>query len=565
MIETLRIQGLAIVERAELDFGPGLNVLTGETGAGKSIILEALGLLSGARASVNSLREGVESASVEALFRTDRLPELEAELVERGMELVDHELVVRRTVSRAGRSKAQLCGQLVPVSTLAETFGGRLEISSQHDSQRLRRPEVHGEMLDRLAGLQSLGRDVAEGVRAILALDQELLRLREASAERARRQDFLRFQVEEIDRAQLDVEQIEQMRVDRARLLHASRLGDEGGLALGLLVGDPERESGPSITDLLGETLRLVRGIAELDPSLSDLAQRIEANQADVRDAAFELERYVTAVEVDPARLSEIEERLHQVEQLHRKYGAEIEDVLRFRDEAEAELASAVGADQREGTIVGERSELARKVVGAAKKLTRGRSKAARSFSATVQTALRSLGMSEAEFSVALVPQSAPDDLPCGPGGHEAPEFFFNANAGETPQPLRKSASGGELSRTFLAIKNAARDADPGMVLVFDEVDAGVGGRAADRVGRTLAELASHHQVLCITHLPQVAAFAQTHFKVEKLARKGRTRVRVTRVEDADRVEEIARMAGGEKVGEATRRHARALLGARAG
>ena len=563
MIETLRIEGLAIVEKAELEFGPGLNVLTGETGAGKSIVRGALGLLSGARATADTLRDGHDTAVVEAVFRTERQSEFEAELAERGIDTEDHELVVRRTISRAGRSRAQIAGQLAPVATLGELLGGRLEISSQHDSQRLRRPEVHGELLDRIGGLGKTRDAVAEGVRAIRELDAEVERLRAESAARARQQDFLSFQVQEIDEASLDVAEEEALRADRARLAHAGRLGEEGTCAVVLLSGDSQRADDACAADQLAEAARIALGLATVDPQLGDLAERLAGAQAEVRDAALELERYVAGIEADPSRLARAEERLHQIEQLQRKYGATLADVLEFRDAAARELASIEGADEREAEILAEREPLVAKLEKAAKKLSRGRAKAAKRLSESVQDGLRQLAMPRAEFSVALDRLPAPEGLPCGPGGREAPEFFFTANPGEAPRPLRKVASGGELSRAFLAVKNAAREADGGMVLVFDEVDAGIGGQAADRVGRTLAELAAHHQVLCITHLPQVAAFADTHFKVEKIASEGRTRTRISQVEGPDRVEEIARMAGGREVGEATRRHARELLGSR--
>jgi DNA repair protein RecN (Recombination protein N) len=564
LIETLRIEGMAIVDRVELEFGPGLNVLTGETGAGKSIVLGALGLLAGARASAQTVREGCAEAAVEAVFVTARLADLEAELAERGIETDDHELVARRTISSAGRSRARLAGQLVPAATLAEIFSGRLEISSQHDSQALLRPEAHCRLLDRMAGLEPLRAAVGEGFAAVRGLDAELARLRAESRERARRRDFLAFQVDEIDAARLDADAVAALRTERSRLAHAGRLQEEGALALGALAGDPQGAESASAADLLATAVRRLEGLGGLDPGLADLAERLAVVQDELRDAAFDLERHISGIEVDPARLAAAEERLHQVEQLQRKYGETVEDVLHFRDRAAAELAGLDGAEEREAEIAGERERRRAALAADAERLSAVRAKAARRLAKAVQASLRELGMPQGRFGVALDPVAAPTGMPCGPTGAEAPAFRFSANAGEELRPLRAVASGGELSRVFLALKQALRESDAGMVLVFDEVDAGIGGRVADRVGRKLAELAGHHQVLCITHLPQIAAFAQSHFRVDKREAGGRTQTRITRVEGADRVDEIARMAGGESVGEATLEHARELLASRA-
>ncbi len=564
MIETLRIENVAIVERAELEAGAGLNVLTGETGAGKSIVLGALALLAGGRASSEVIREGAEEAVVEAVFRTTRRPELAAALAARGLAGVDHELVVRRSVTRGGRSRAQVGGQLVPVATRAELFSGRLEISSQHDSQSLLRAESHGWLLDRSAGLLPQRERVAAGYACLRAQDRELVALRAAAGDRERRRDLLAHQVEEIDAARLAPGEPELLRAERSRLSHAERLREEGAAAAGLLVGDPLRSEDANATDLLADAARRLGALERLDPSLAALAARLRGALEELRDAAGELERYVDAAESDPARLSSVEERLHRLEQLQRKYGASVEVVLLAREAAARELAEARDAGEREAALAKERVVTLERVVEDAATLTAARSQAARRLARAVQASLRELGMPEARFGVSLEPLAREAGFPCGPSGAEAPEFLFSANAGEPPRALRKVASGGELSRLLLALTGATRGAGAGMVLVFDEVDAGVGGRAADRVGRRLAELAGHHQVLCITHLPQIAAFAELHFRVEKRTSAGRTLARLAPVEGAERVEEIARMAGGESVGEATRRHARELLASRA-
>jgi DNA repair protein RecN (Recombination protein N) len=563
LIETLRIENLAIVESEEIEFGPGLNVLTGETGAGKSIVLGALSLLAGSRASPQLVCEGRDEAVVEAVFRTEHLPDLESRLEALDLVADEHELVVQRSVQRGGRSRARVAGRLIPAAVLAELFSGRIEISSQHDSQSLLRTEFHGRLLDTAGGLLPLRAAVAEDHAKLRALDEELAELRAAEMERERRRDFLSFQLGEIDDARLDVDEGEALRAERSRLAHAERLRDEASAALTLLAGDLGAPEDANTADLVSEAIRHLEGIEALDPEIAPLLAALRAAREELREAATELERYAARIEADPARLGTLDERLAQIEALQRKYGGSIEAVLDFRNEAAAELERLEGASERAQAIDALRVEQAKQLEADAKRLSKGRRKAGKRLGAAVETALRELAMPQARFEVALEPAAAAAGAPCGPGGFESPEFRFSASAAGELLPLRRVASGGELSRTFLAIKSAIREADAGMVLVFDEVDAGIGGRTADRVGRSLAELAGRHQVLCITHLPQIAAYASAHFRVEKCEVGGRPSARLLRVEGADRVEEIARMAGGEEVKETTRRHARELIRSR--
>jgi len=562
VIETLRIEGLALVESVDLEFAPGLNVITGETGAGKSVVLGALALVAGARGSAESLREGAREAVVEAVFGTEALAELEAELLLRGIGTDDHSLVVRRTLSEGGRSRAQLAGQLVPVSALGELFAGRIEISSQHESQELLRPESHGRLLDAYGELLPLRTEVAAEFAGLRELDGEMARLASAMAERERRRDFLAFQVHEIDEAKLTPGETANLTSERARLAHAERLRAEAGAAAACLVGDPTQAEAKGSADLLAEAARRVEAAARLDSTLRPVGERLRTLQSEAADAAVELERYAASIEDDAGRLTQLEARLSQLEALRRKYGSTEEEVLAFRDRTAEELAAVAGADERAAELARERTRLVTSLAASSAKLSAGRTRTAERLCIALETALAELGMPRARIEIALHPVEAPPSLPCGAGGAELPEFRFSASPGEAPRPLRRVASGGELSRVFLALKNVLRRTGPGMVLVFDEVDAGIGGRAADRVGRVLSELASEHQVLCITHLPQIAARGHTHFRVTKRERAGRSCVEVERLSPAERVEEIARMAGGEEVSETTRLHARELLSA---
>jgi DNA repair protein RecN (Recombination protein N) len=599
LIETLRIAGIAVVEKAELEFGPGLNVLTGETGAGKSIVLGALGLLVGARASADTLRAGVDEGVVEAIFATRALPDLVADLAGRGLEPGEQDeghLIVQRTLSRRGRSRSRVSDQLVQVSSLAQLFTGRVEISSQHSSQALLRPETHGLALDEAGGLLDLREAVRQHYEAVVALDGEIAELRLRADESARQEDFLRFQIDEIDSLDLQPGELEELSREHSRLAHADRLHADGGGALAALVGDPS-QGGDSSADRLEHAVRALEQLAALDAGLEEPTSRLQDCAAELRDCAGDLERYLDGVESDPARLAAVDERLHQIERLGRKYAGAARSastegpaseraardavapndahesdpaahILAYRARIAVELEECAGADERIVALCDERVRRVAVLASDAMALSEGREKAAQKLGRKVQKSLRELGMPDARFRVSLERAGRGNALPAGvesgPSGLEAPEFVFAATGEEPLRPIHRVASGGELSRVFLAVKNALRKNSAGMVLVFDEVDAGIGGGVAERVGRVLAELAAHHQVLCITHLPQIAAFADRHFRIVKSGRGAKTLARVELLEGDQRAEEIARMAGGESVTAATRDHARELLGLKA-
>lgn len=576
MIEVLRIDNLALVESVELEFSSGLNVLTGETGAGKSIVLSALALLAGARAASDSLRGGAEEGAVEALFRMDGHADVAGELVARGLATepdpnappsgdVDghRELIVRRTLHANGRSRARVGGQLVPVSTLLELFGGQLEISSQHGSQALRTSAVHAQALDAFADKTSLCEIVAREVTRVGVLDQEIATLRAAEEERARRLDFLQYQRSELDNEELDVEGIASLEAEHRRLTHAERLAEEVSTASAALGGMEGSEGNASAETAVATARRALAAASRMDPSLETLEARLESLESELRDLTLTTADYLGELEIDPRKLLEVEAKISSLEALRRKYGQSVEEMLAHRDDVEREIESLSAADDRIRELEQERANAVTAANEASLQLSKARLRAARKLAKAVQGELVDLAMDGAEFKVALEKISTdnrPEGLETGIGGRERPEFHFSANQGVAPRPIQKVASGGELSRLFLAIKNSLRRADRNMVIVFDEVDAGIGGAVAERVGRVLAELATEHQVLCITHLPQIAAFADRHFVVRKEARRGRTRTLVERVEGSLRVDELARMAGGEAVTEVTREHARSLL-----
>jgi DNA repair protein RecN (Recombination protein N) len=558
LIETLRIRNLAVVDAAEIELGAGLTALTGETGAGKSIVLGALALLAGGRASADAVRDGADEALVEAVLRTDA--ELEAALAARGVEAEDGALVVARSVGREGRSRAWIAGRLVPVSALAELLGERLEIASQHESQSLRRPERHGELLDAFGDLLALRAQVARGHAAWRALRAERDRLAAARDERERQRDFLAFQHGELEALDLQPGEIEAIGAEHARLVHASELRAEAAAAAALLAGDGVSTEEGGAVDRVDGAARRIEPLVAHDPALAPLAERLRAAANELLDAARDLERYADGVDVDPERLAAVEERLAAIERARRKYGRDEAELFATRDRVAAELAAIEGGDERLRALEGEIEAAHAALAADARSLSAGRRAAAARLASEIAASLARLDLPDARLEVALDPLAAEDGAPCGATGAETIELRFSANAGEAPRPLRKVASGGELSRVFLAIKNALRRAESGAVLVFDEVDAGIGGRAADRVGALLAELGASHQVLCITHWPQIAAMATSQLRVVKRTQAGRTTTAVEALDAEARVDELARMAGGAKVGEATRAHARDLL-----
>ncbi|MBK7947326.1 MAG: DNA repair protein RecN [Deltaproteobacteria bacterium] len=580
MIELLRIENLALVESVELEFGAGLNVLTGETGAGKSIVLSALALLAGGKASGEALRSGAVEGAVEAVFRMDGHQDVVRDLERRGLALdaadspdptaaaaeAPPELIVRRTLQPGGRGRARIGGQLVPIATLSELFGGQLEISSQHGSQALRHAETHVLALDAYAAKTSLREIVAREVARVAELDREIQALRTAEEERARRLDFLEYQRRELEQEDLDPASIAALEADHRRLTHAERLAEELATVSAALSGGDD--DSVSAERAVSAARRALASAVRMDPDLASLAERLDGLESELQDVAVRAADYLAELEVDPKRLEQVESRIARLEKLRRKYGQSALEIGRQREAILREIETLTGADARIRDLEQERARRVATANETSAQLSRARAQAAKKLAKAVEAELGDLAMAGARFTVALEPWSregASPGLETGASGRERPQFLFSANAGEAPRPIQRVASGGELSRLFLALKNSLRRADRNMVIVFDEVDAGIGGAVAERVGRVLAELSTEHQVLCITHLPQIAAFADRHFLVSKEVVRNeqageRTRTRVARVEGEARIDELARMAGGERVTEVTREHARSLL-----
>ncbi|HXJ19783.1 MAG TPA: DNA repair protein RecN [Polyangia bacterium] len=533
MLTLLRIFGFALIDELELPFGPGLTAITGETGAGKSILVDALGLLRGGRAGADVIRTGREEARVEAILELPAGSASRARLEADGRE-VGEGLLVRRLVTRNGRGRAHLGGALATAADLAGKVAGLIDIASQHDQQSLTDPESQLAILDAFAENEVLRAEMAEAYAARSAARAALDGFSADARARAEREDLLRFQLGELEAARPAPGEDETLAVERERLRGAERFF--GASARGeetLYAGDG------AVSERIAAVVRELAPLAALDPALTPVVESLGGAQAAVEDAARELGRYARGVRSDPARLTEVEERLFLLQRLCRKHGGSVADLVARQAALRSELAELgsfeEGLAARQAAVTAGDARAA----AAAAALTTSRADAARALERKVGAGLRELGFASARLPVML------ESRELGPNGGDRVRLLFAPNPGEEPRPLARIASGGELSRVMLAVKQALARTDEVLTYVFDEIDAGVGGGTAEVIGRKLKRLSADRQVIVITHLPQVAAFADAHIRVTKTAARGKTRVEIERLSDTERPAEIARMLAG--------------------
>ena len=558
MLRHLRVTNFAILSDVSIDLGPGLNVLTGETGAGKSLIVDAVNLLRGGRASADIPRAGTDEAVVEASFEVppDLRQRVLARLGEAGLPAWDQHdeegvVVVRRLIHRGGRSRVYVNGALTTAGRLAEIGELLVDLSGQHQHQGLVDAQRHREILDEVAERPEVVAAMEAAWRELEAIDAERAAASEGGAERA---DFLRFQLEEIDGAGLRAGEDAELGRERTRLASLERL-ESGARAARELLYDGD-DSAVERLDAAGRELdRLV----PLDDRLGDAARAVGEARVLVEDAAARVRAYADRLEGEPGRLEEIDDRLALIGRLKRKHGGEVADVLARAAALRRELEAIEGAEDRRAELDAVRERAARAAAARAAELTRVRREAAAKLAREVGAALAELGMGAATLAVAVEPREI------GPSGADRVELMLCANRGEEPKALSKVASGGELSRIMLALKLVLRRADPVATYVFDEVDAGIGGGTAELVGQKIRAVAAHRQVLCVTHLPQIAALADRHFRVSKAEAEGRTETAVVALSAAARRDELARMLGGLTITAEARAHAEAMLAAAAG
>jgi len=553
MLLEIRVRNFAVIDAVTASFGPGLNVLTGETGAGKSMLLDAILLIRGARAQTDVIRTDTETATVEALFEVGPRSPVESVLDEAGLGLDQGQLVIRRELARSGRHRAFVNDSPVTVGLLERLGDHLVEIHGQHEHQRLLEPSRQLDLLDRFADTDELRDRVGDLFAKHRAAGAELERARAAERDRVQREDLLRLQVSELDAARLRAGEEEELRVERRRLQHAERLSAGLAEAAGLLNDDDS-----SAMSRLHRTARLLRDLARLDPAFAAPADSVDGAGALVEDALAAVRSLRESVVMAPGRLEAIDERLDAITRLKRKYGDTETAMLAFHDAAAIEL-ERLG---RHEEILAEQErmlgELTAELSGAAHELSKRRHDAAERFAGDAACELRQLGMERARFEIAV--GRAPF-AEIGARGLDRVEFRLSTNPGEDVRPLARIASGGELSRTMLALKAILARADRVPTMIFDEVDSGIGGRVAAVVAQKLAAAAEGRQVLCVTHLAPIAARAAHHVRVSKSVRGGRTRVAAELVTGEARVEEIARMVAGDRVTETARGHARELLG----
>jgi len=553
MLLELRIKNLAIIDELDLTFSRGLNILTGETGAGKSIILNAVYLLLGDKAPEEVIRGSENEASVEALFDLSGNRRLRERIREKDPKLQDPEekdtLLVQRTITRSGRGRVFVNGHLATLGMLSEIGGEVLSIYGQHEHQTLQQVETHLDILDEFGGLLPLRGTFQGQFEAITRLSEEIRRIREEKERRSRERELMAFQAREIEASGIQVGEEEALKEERRVLAHARKLMEFAESAGGALYGDEE-----SATGKIQAILRQGRDMASVDPSLSSLLESLDSARIQLEEASLMLREYSRRIEMNPERLEEIENRLEVIDQLKRKYGPTVEAILLLRSRLDEQLTSWTTDEERLTTLESGLVPLQKEVEALAQRLSQERRRTAEELKKATEKELGSLGMKKTTFDVQI------GVLPLSSKGVDRVEFLISPNVGEAVKPLAKIASGGELSRIMLAMKRILARVGGRQVLIFDEVDSGIGGATAEVVGRKLRELSRHHQVICVTHLPQIASFADEHHSVGKEVRSGRTVTIVQRLEEDGRVDEIARMLGGVKVTDRTRAHAREML-----
>jgi len=563
MLVELAIRNFAIIEVVEIPFGPGLNVLTGETGAGKSILIDALGAVLGDRVNSEMVRSGARSASIDASFDLGQIRHRETVsrvLQELEIDQSDDLLILSREIHAGGRSSARLNGRPTTVSILAQVGSLLVDIHGQSDHLSLLKPAAQLQLLDRFAQAVPLREQLAQSLDTLRATRSALEEASSGARERMQRVDLLRYQVEEIGRANIQLGEDDALVSERARLANADRLAHEAATAYGALVGDEELDLGGAAIPSLRKAAAVFDEISAIDPATRHMTERTNELLYLVEDLATEVRSYRDSIDADPARLAVVEERLAELRQLQRKYGTDVAEILAHAAAAEEELARITGSEADTETLSARVDVLSREVGALALSLSKKRSSVAASLARDVEQAIAHLNMGTAAFAVSLehvedirgVPVQAENGAEkrfrIDASGMDRVVFLIGPNPGEELKPLNKIASGGETARIMLALKSILSEADQTPTLVFDEIDVGVGGRSGQVVGETLWSLTNNHQVIVITHLPQIAAFADAHFQIAKSESNGRVVSTIHELQRSVRQEELAAMLDGTPV-----------------
>lgn len=550
MLSEIFIQNLAVIEKANICFTMGLNIFTGETGAGKSIVVDSINAVLGQRVSRDVIRTGADKAVIMGVFRD--LPESVVKKVEEyGYELEEGQLIVQREIQTDGRNAARLCGRPVNLSVLKEICNDLVNIHGQHDSQSLLSSDLHLGILDNFGGYQKTLEDYQRIFAELKAVVMEMKRLAADEAEKEQRKDLLIYQVNEIELAALQQGEDEAIEAELKGLCNFSRIAGELSKAYQFLSGGDELDGA---VDLLSGANDSVMNAAGLFDELEPLSSDLQDIYYEAQETAGKIETFLENFDFDPARLSYLEDREDEIKKLKRKYGESIEEILAFQEKARAELETIENADALLDELSKKRHALMETTRRKAAELSEKRKAAAERFIRSVEKELKFLDMPSVVLDVALTP------CKMNRFGQETVEFMISTNLGEPPKPMNKIASGGELSRIMLAIKNVLADKDHIPTMIFDEVDTGVSGRAAQKIGLKLKEVSHNKQVICVTHLAQIAALADTHLLIEKKSAGGRTFTEVTPLDFEGRKREVARIMGTGQITELLLRNAEDLI-----
>ena len=563
MLSYLRIKNLAIIHLVEVEFASGLNLLTGETGAGKSIIVDSLGLLLGGKASADLVRSGEQSGSVEGIFDIADNEYVKNKLRELNLDEEDKEIIIRRDIRASGKSQAYVNNHLVSLKDL-RTIGQKLvDIHGQHEHQELIYSSNHLDLLDNFASNEVPRKRLKENYQHIRDILHYLEAARMGERDKSQRIDLLSFQINEIDQTKLIPGEDKKLEEEKLLLANAEKLHQLSIEGLQLIQGKEN-----SILQQFNQLLKGLKGLAEIDQKFRPFQQNLEESRYQLEDLAAFLRDYQQKIAFDPQRLTQIEERLLEIKRLKKKYGDSIEDILAYRDKANQELNLISLDEEKEKRLLDELNNEYSQYVVQAEELSIKRKADARALENKMMKELKEVAMEKARFAVEFSPQPAlnPQEnvaeikVVVREKGIDKIEFFISPNVGEELKPLAKIASGGEISRIMLALKTAGSAKEVFKTLIFDEIDIGIGGGTAEVIGRKLKILSLNQQIICVTHLPQIAAFAQHHYLVEKKVRQKRTKTTIIKLKVADRIEEIARMLGGVTITDTTKQHARELL-----
>ncbi|KAB2951691.1 DNA repair protein RecN [Heliorestis acidaminivorans] len=555
MLERLRVENFALIEEVELELSPGLNLLTGETGAGKSLLIDAVGLLIGGRSTQEALRSGANKARIEGFFTLDFEKEgkLCADLAELGVEVEeDGSLLLSREIAKSGKNVCRINGRTVPLALFREVGGRLIDLQGQHEQQSLMNPRKHGQLLDRLSGQEGESKlaTVAETYKKLQSLEQELARLQRSERERIQRLDMLKFQIKEIGEVHLMVNEDEALEQERKKLQNMEKLIYSSNEAYDALYG----EKGQGVLELLDKARLALDDVTAYDSRLQELSKVLEETYYQAEDVAERLRDYREDLEYQPGRLDEVQERLSKIDRLKHKYGATIEEILTYNEAIIKELDDLERCDETIEALEKERQQWLEQYYKEAALLTEVRHQKAKELEEALQKELSFLGMARASLEVQFRQREGPSPL-----GMEEIEFLFAPNVGEPAKALARIASGGELGRILLAFKTILARYEGIPSLIFDEIDAGIGGQALQAVAQKMAQVAEDVQIICVTHAPQLAAYADNHFLIRKDVTADRTVTNIKALSEEERIAELTRMLGGDKASEATVQHAQEM------